>query len=334
VANLARWMRDRGWTIKDVFGASHAQGGVISTTNFKKALQASGREYPKADVEACQKELTKQADTIETLGSTKEVVDLEGLKRALKELSGQTGGGVGNKDVARNRLEIMSVAQRRIVDQISQELRRLNMSTDELHRHLDEDGDGTVDRKEFVTRLRDFNIPNVRATDLGGLFDALDVNGDGSLSAGELALYIEGAKLQREQRREQIGEELHGELASEIERLFRDFDENGDGEVSAEEIKRALQACRMDKSTKECQIMIDQANKEANKQGQHLGEAAFAKLMMPFMLDELCGQEENTEEIRDLFRKADVDGSGYLTLDELAGALKAKQIEVDSEDLV
>lgn len=174
----------------------------------------------------------------------------------------------------------------------------------------------------------------MRAQDLGGLFDALDVNGDGSLSAGELALYIEGAKLDREARRRQIGDDLKDELGQEIERLFREFDENNDGEVSAEEIKRALQACRMDKSLKECQRMIDQANEEAGKRGPNLGEAAFAKLMMPFMLDELCGQEENTEEIRDLFRRADVDGSGYLTLDELAGALKAKQIDVDPEDLV
>lgn len=134
VADLARWMRERRWTIKDVFGASHAAGGVISASNFIKSLRAKEIGYPQADAEACKRELAKP-DTIETLGSsTKEVVDLEALKQALHKLSGQAGGGVGDKDVARGRLGVMSVAQRRIIEQISQELRRLDMSTDDLHR--------------------------------------------------------------------------------------------------------------------------------------------------------------------------------------------------------
>ena len=84
------------------------------------------------------------------------------------------------------------------IENISAYLMKAGMTTKQLHEELDENKDGEVDRREFVTHMVKYNIQNIYPRDLGSIFEALDLNGDGVLSPDEFALYLEGAKLSRD----------------------------------------------------------------------------------------------------------------------------------------
>lgn len=62
-----------------------------------------------------------------------------------------------------------------------------------MYDKLDEDKDGKIDKKEFVDRMSlsiGFDPKKLNSSELGRLFDALDMNTSGSLSINELGMYI------------------------------------------------------------------------------------------------------------------------------------------------
>ena len=59
---------------------------------------------------------------------------------------------------------------------------------------MDMDKNGTVDKKEFVTKINSMKIPAVFPSDLGLIFDQIDLNNDGNLSINEFGMFLEGAK--------------------------------------------------------------------------------------------------------------------------------------------
>ena len=79
------------------------------------------------------------------------------------------------------------------LQRISDYLKKTNMTVSDLHSKLDADGDGKVDKREFVTRMRDIGVPGLLPADLGLVFDSLDINDDGGLSPSEFSLFLEGA---------------------------------------------------------------------------------------------------------------------------------------------
>lgn len=74
-----------------------------------------------------------------------------------------------------------------------------------MHEYLDENGDGQVDKKEFVSRLGGLiGKKSLTAADLGAVFITLDRNGDGSISLNEFKSFIKTAEKSREKRRDEI----------------------------------------------------------------------------------------------------------------------------------
>jgi Ca2+-binding EF-hand superfamily protein len=51
------------------------------------------------------------------------------------------------------------------------------------------------------------------------------------------------------------------------------------------------------------------------------------------MQDQLLNQEDNVEDLRKVFLEADVDYSGYLSVNELWAALKKKGADISLEDV-
>jgi Ca2+-binding EF-hand superfamily protein len=64
------------------------------------------------------------------------------------------------------------------------------MSTNELHRTMSLDGDGDVDKIEFVNAISSFAIPGLSPSDLGLLFDGLDIDNSAKLNVDEFVHLI------------------------------------------------------------------------------------------------------------------------------------------------
>jgi Ca2+-binding EF-hand superfamily protein len=60
----------------------------------------------------------------------------------------------------------------------------------------------------------------------------------------------------------------------------------------------------------------------------------FTILMMPIMLDHVFSEEDSVESFRAYFREADVDGNGFLSIDEFYMILKKMKIEVTKNEFM
>jgi Ca2+-binding EF-hand superfamily protein len=78
------------------------------------------------------------------------------------------------------------------------------MSIQELHKKLDTDGDGEVDKREFTENMGHLNIPTIKGPDLGFLFDSLDINDRARLNLVEFSLFIKGAELSKKEKLTQM----------------------------------------------------------------------------------------------------------------------------------
>ena len=99
-------------------------------------------------------------------------------------------------------------------------------------------------------------IPGVSAADLGLVFDALDVNGDGEITFDEFALYLQGSKKLKEERKRDMDPEIRREMQDQVAELFTQFDADGDGQITAEEIHRTLLSFGMRRTLEQCRAMI------------------------------------------------------------------------------
>ena len=89
---------------------------------------------------------------------------------------------------------------RGFITKISDFLINEKMSIKDLHNSLDTDKDGEVDKREFTENMGQFKIPTIRATDLGFLFDSLDINDRARLNLVEFSLFIKGAELSKKEK--------------------------------------------------------------------------------------------------------------------------------------
>ena len=65
---------------------------------------------------------------------------------------------------------------------------------------LDSNKDGKVDMAEFVDGVKSIVLSeSITRENLTAMFKAIDINNDGHLSVNEFSLFLEGARLKREQ---------------------------------------------------------------------------------------------------------------------------------------
>ena len=112
-------------------------------------------------------------------------------------------------------------------------------------------------------------------------------------------------------------------MQDEVAALFDSFDEDGDGGITADEIHRTLLSFGMRRTREQCRDMIREVS-----QRDAIGREEFGRMMMPLMQEELLSQEDRVEDLRARFLEADVDRSGFLSVDELYNLLHKMGAEV------
>lgn len=139
--------------------------------------------------------------------------------------------------IARDRFQGFDPKVRQTLQRISEFLKKNNITLNKLYEMMDLNKDGVVDRDEFVTTLPQLmQIPGVEMRDYAIIFTAIDINNDGKLTLNEFGLFIEGAKVEKMQRMQEIDRKLLDDMTREITYLFRQFDLNNDGFIEADEI--------------------------------------------------------------------------------------------------
>lgn len=95
-------------------------------------------------------------------------------------------------------------------------MKRNTITLQKMYEEMDVNKDGTVDKGEFVNSLGYMNIPGLQLSDLGLIYDAIDINNDGFLSVNEFGMFIEGAKASRMQRLQELDPKLVDDMKREI----------------------------------------------------------------------------------------------------------------------
>jgi len=217
------------------------------------------------------------------------------------------------------------------LQQISDYMIRNNITLESMHKQLDVNGDGSVDKLEFVTGLSTIMTSSLLTKqDLGTIFDMIDINGDNYLSVNEFGYFLQGVKLKKEEKKAKLDQGTIMEVTREIDTLFA-FLENGLGYVTANELHRSMMAIGQNIPIEKAKDMI--LSVDFDKDGK-ISRQEFSTLMLPILLDELVAADDQLEDMRAKFIEADTDYSGFLSVDEFYVCLLNMGADVTRQEVV
>jgi Ca2+-binding EF-hand superfamily protein len=125
---------------------------------------------------------------------------------------------------------------------------------------LDSNKDGSVTREEFCDEAGKMGT-GLSTSDLAQIYDALDQNKTNNLKVHEFGMYVQGAKMTKEQMKASVTPSMRAEIHDEIRRLFELFDKDKDGSVTRSELSATLRAFGYDLSVEQVQAMVKQVDK-------------------------------------------------------------------------
>lgn len=213
---------------------------------------------------------------------------------------------------------------------ISDYLQRNDITLQQFFERLDSDGDGKVNYSEFVDGVATIVVSgSLTKENLQQIFEAIDVNKDKFLTVNELSLFLQGAQLKRTQKLSRIDPHIIAEIKKEIETLFQFFD-RGTGECTAVELHRTMQSISPI-SMEQASEMLKQVDKDNDGK---ITREEFIELMQPILLDDYVSPEQDLEDLRAIFRDADDDHSGYLTIEEMYRCLLKMGADITRESVI
>ena len=206
VLDLLHFLAQNQLSMQTVFKTT--QKGLISRQDFESSLREAGFQS---------KDMNGLVEALDVKG-TRSSVSLDKLQEHVRKT-----GGPEQKvtpQIARDRFQGFDPKVRQQLQKISDYLKRNNITLQKMYEDMDVNRDGTVDKIEFVNKLGYLQVPGVQLSDLGHIFDAIDINNDNSLSLNEFGMFIEGAKATREQRLADLDPKLMDDMKREIQVLF------------------------------------------------------------------------------------------------------------------
>ena len=218
---------------------------------------------------------------------------------------------VTSKKEVVNRLSHVDSKIKETLEKISTYLKKERVDTMTFFDKWDEDGDGVITEDEFTKWTTTFKITGVKDKHCREAFQAMDVNKNGTLTIGEIWLYIEGSQPSNEERNIIIEKELETELNDQINDMFNEFKDDSK-HVTKDSIRKILTAYNVPTSI----ISKSLANIRTDNEGK-ITKKDFKKYMMEFLKENILEVENDINELRAMFYEADINKSGFLDMDEL-----------------
>ena len=286
--------------------------GQISKKEFRTSMKALGLDLPRVEIDAVFDEMDPDGSgTLEY----KEINKL--LKKSIELNPSLQAGAAGeiatastNKHALRkgvskqkSMLNVNLDEDGDVKEQLKQHLFKEAVRIIDLFREWDEDGDGTVSKKEFrkAMPMLGLDVPKV---EIDALFDEWDPDGSGNLSLKELNSVLksgsglvdhsEDARRDEEKGRENkfqlrkglskrgsalgnidldedselpVREQLKEILKKNSTRiidLFKEWDEDGDGSVSKKEFRKAMSALGLQLPRVEVDAVFDEMDPDGS----------------------------------------------------------------------
>ena len=204
-------------------------------------------------------------------------------------------------------------------------LDQLRYTPEDAFSYFDADKDGVLSKDEFLRACHEIQAglqPDICAQ----LFTYLDTNQSNTLSVNEFARKLTGARAPERRLNANIAEDLE----REIRQLFEYFDTDKSGVLDENEIRQALRAYNFAGTEKDIRDMV--VKMDRNRDGK-IQYSEFKAVMEEKILAENRTQEEEMRVIRQKFMEADYDKVGYLTPQQLTGALQKMGMSVPEGDL-
>jgi len=215
-----------------------------------------------------------------------------------------------------------------ITTELNKELTEKNISGPQLYKLLDLNGDGYVDKTEFVTGLTKLGIKTAPEK-LATFFTIIDINQTGMVSINTLLLHIQGAKLEVDERIRELT--IDEQISLEIEKLFERLDLDHNGVLSEDELYQAISASSHNKYSRE-EVKEIMKVLDTDKSGA-IDKHEFEQFMLDQIKKDILLAEDEMQDLRIKFKEYDLDGNGWLSPDEIYTLLRKDYPAIRIEDL-
>lgn len=121
-------------------------------------------------------------------------------------------------------------------------------------------------------------------------------------------------------------EHLTEDQKQEIEDVFKIIDENGNGSIDKQELVKGLRCLGLNPTNSDIKELLDKFDRN-NDDALNLSE--FAELYIEYTQKNSSVEEDLAEQ----FKKLDVDGSGYIDIEELRKVLSHGDEKLSDEEI-
>ena len=194
-------------------------------------------------------------------------------------------------------------------------------SIDELKnafRRFDVNSDGHLDRNEFKQLVA--SISSGSEAEVDSLFKRGDVDNDGKIDYQELIKLMFPQSAQALQKLQQNFRNLN-----DVKSAFKRFDADGDGHITKSELQQVMNGF----SAAEVESIFALGDKD---QSGGIDYQEFIGLMLPnapSTIAKLAMSFRSVSNIKECFKKFDVNGDGQISRSELKNAMKLSDSELD-----
>jgi len=271
----------------------YANGRILSKENLKLCFEDIKYDCPESELEV----LFKNIEIRENEGSLAQIISMlyeanEQKPKQKMQLEGKAADAVAN---------------------INKELAEKKISYNQVYEALDFNKDGFIDNNELLGGITSKLKLGVAPDSLLELFKVLDTNQIGLMSINHLGLYIHGARKAKGDRVNEIG--IDDQIKLEIEHLFEKLDYEKNGFLTESKLFEAVSASSHykfnDAQLKEAFRVLD-----SNTDGK-ISKEEFMEFMVTQIKHDIISAEDEMEDLKEMFKQIDIDGSGYLDVEEV-----------------